>query len=309
MNHYALAIHGGAGLIRRNSLSPGREAACRASLMAIAALGRDMLAGGASALDTVEACVVALEEDPLFNAGRGAVFAANGTIELDAAIMDGRDRSAGAVAMVRTIRNPIRAARAVMTRCPHVMMVGPGAEDLAAEAGLETVQASWFETEERRAQLLRIQGGDGEVPDSEKLDVYGTVGAVACDSDRNLAAASSTGGMVNKRNGRIGDTPIIGAGTFAWNHTVAAAGTGHGEPFIRLGACGRVSSLVELGGMAVGEAAEQVVRDLGGLDGKGGIIAVDGSWNIAVSFNAAGMFRAVVSHDRAIEVAIWDVED
>jgi beta-aspartyl-peptidase (threonine type) len=306
LTRYALAIHGGAGLIRRNALSAEREAACLASLHRIIGDGRTLLAAGASALDTVEACVIALEEDPLFNAGKGAVFASNGVNELDAAIMDGRSRSAGAVAMVRTIRNPIRAARAVMTATPHVLMMGRGAEQFATDHGLEIVSSEWFQTDERLAQLERARAAKTVILDHDSQpDVYGTVGAVACDADGNVAAASSTGGMVNKRPGRIGDTPIIGAGTWAWNHTAAVAGTGHGEPFIRLGACGRVSALMEMSGLSLHQAADQVVRDLVELGGKGGIIGADRNYNLAMPYNTAGMFRASIAHNQAKLVAIW----
>ena len=307
MKRYALAIHGGAGLIRRHSLSPEREAGCQASLGQVLESGRAVLAGGGSALDAVEACVVALEDEPHFNAGRGAVFNGDAEIELDAAIMDGRDRTAGAVALVRTLRNPIRAARAVMTETPHVLLVGAGADHFGASTGLEVVPPDWFATEERRAQLHRAKRRDAVVldHDTEDLDVYGTVGAVACDALGNLAAASSTGGMVNKRPGRVGDTPVIGAGTFAWNETAAVSGTGHGEPFVRLGACGRVSALMELGGLGLQDAAERVIADLEALEGRGGIIAVDRDANVAMPFNTAGMFRGAVTHRQPAIVGIW----
>jgi len=307
MKRYALAIHGGAGLIRRHGLTPEREAACERSLRRILEQGEGLLAAGAAAVDAVEACVIALEDDPLFNAGRGAVFNGRGEIELDAAIMDGRDRGAGAVAMVRTLKNPVRAARAVMTDSPHVLLVGAGAERFGSARGLEQVEPGWFATEERRAQLERARAQDMVLldHDAEELDVYGTVGAVACDTHGDVAAASSTGGMVNKRPGRVGDTPLIGAGTYAWNETAAIAGTGHGEPFIRLGACGRVSALVELAGLSLDEAAERVIADLEALEGRGGIIAVDRTYALALPFNTGGMFRGAVSHREPAFVAIW----
>ena len=307
MHPYALAIHGGAGLIRRHSLSLEREAACKASLSRTLDLGKELRLRGASAVEAVEACVVAMEDDPHFNAGRGAVLNGEGEIELDAAIMCGRTRDAGAVAMVRTIRNPIRAARAVMTASPHVLLVGAGADHFAEAQGLERVDPGWFETPERRAQLTRVMKQDAIVldHDTEDLDVYGTVGAVALDVHGQVAAGSSTGGMVNKRPGRVGDTPIIGAGTFAWNDTAAIAGTGHGEPFIRLSACARVSALMELAGLTVVDATAQVIRELAGLEGRGGLIAVDRTGTLAMPFNTAGMFRGSVSHKQPASVAIW----
>jgi beta-aspartyl-peptidase (threonine type) len=259
-----------------------------------------VLERGGSALDAVEAAVCALEDDPLFNAGRGAVLAADGTIEHDASVMDGRTRGAGAISGSRTVRNPVKLARAVMEHTPHVMIIGEGAERLADERKLERVERSWFVTPERVEQLRAAKAAEERKP-----DVYGTVGAVACDAHGHLAAATSTGGMVNKRPGRVGDSPVIGAGTYAWDATCAVSGTGHGEPFIRLGVAGRVSALMELGGLSLVEAANRVIhQDLLPLEGEGGLIAVDAHGNVALPFNTGGMFRGYRRGDERF-VGIW----
>ncbi len=301
----SLAIHGGAGLIRRESLSSEREAACRAGLRAALDAGWAVLEAGGAALDAVEAAVVALEDDPLFNAGRGAVLAAGGGVELDAAIMDGRDRRAGAITGATTPRNPIRAARAVLERTPHVLLCGRGADALVAEAGLPAATLDWFATDERRTQYAEVARSGGFTLDHGGKDVYGTVGAVACDGAGHLAAATSTGGMVNKRPGRVGDSPVIGAGTFAWDATCAVSGTGHGEPFLRLGVAGRVSALMELTDADLARAAHRVIhQDLVELHGQGGLIAVDRHGHVSMPFNTGGMFRASRS-PAGIAVEIW----
>jgi isoaspartyl peptidase/L-asparaginase-like protein (Ntn-hydrolase superfamily) len=305
---FTIAVHGGAGLIRRHSLTPEREEACRAALRAALGIGAAILASGGAALDAVVAAVVALEEDPLFNAGRGAVLAADGGIELDAAIMDGRTRAGGAVAGVRTVRNPVLLARAVAERTPHVLLVGDGAEAFAREIGAQTVDPAWFRTPERVEQLAQAHAEERVSLDhgGADVDVYGTVGAVACDAAGHVAAATSTGGMVNKRAGRVGDTPILGAGTFAWDRTCAVSGTGHGEPFVQLGAAARVSARMELEGRTLEEAARLVVHaDLPDLRGEGGIIAVDARGEVALVFNTAGMFRGYVRDGGPPQVEIW----
>lgn len=307
---YALAIHGGAGLTRKGALSPERESAALSSLNQILSLGQRLLEQGASALDVVEACVVALEDDPLFNAGRGAVLTSEGSVELDAAIMEGSRRLAGAVASVRTPRNPIRLARAVLEHTPHVLLAGPGADRYAEEVGLVLAGPEHFVTPERVSQLRDAKEagkyGLGSAPEGKDKDVYGTVGAVACDTHGHVAAATSTGGMTNKRPGRVGDSPLIGAGTYAWDETAAVSGTGHGEPFIRLGVAGRVSALVELLGLPLADAADRVIhKDLPTLSGRGGLIAVDRRGNLALPFNTAGMFRGWVRGGELPQVAIW----
>ncbi|MEZ4241081.1 MAG: isoaspartyl peptidase/L-asparaginase [Myxococcota bacterium] len=301
---YALAVHGGAGLIRADSLSPAREAACREALVRALAAGEAVLRRGGAALDAVTAAVVVLEDDPVFNAGRGAVLCADGSVELDAAVMDGRTRAAGAVAAAKTPRNPVMLARAVMERTPHVLVVGAGADVLAAELGLSLAARAWFVTPEREAQLAAATGVT--LDHDAKADVYGTVGAVAADRDGHVAAATSTGGMTGQRPGRVGDTPVIGAGTWAWDRTCAVSGTGHGEPFVRLGVGQRISALCELAGLDLAAAAERVIREeLPGLEGRGGVIAVDGQGNVAMPFNTAGMFRGSVREGEAPVVAIW----
>lgn len=305
---WALAIHGGAGLIRRDSLSPEREAGCRDALARILRAGAEDLAGGMSALDAVERAVVALEEEPLFNAGRGAVLAGNGLAELDASIMDGRNRQAGAVAALRTTRNPIRAARAVMEQTPHVLLAEAGADAFAAQVGLEQVDRRWFIVPERADQLAAMQarGAVGLDHGGSELDRYGTVGAVALDLHGDLAAASSTGGMVNKRPGRVGDTPIVGAGCFAWNETCAVSSTGHGEPFVRLSAAARISAWIDIGGLDLGQACDRVVHEeLVALEGLGGVIAVDRTGRVAMPFSTAGMFRGSVIPGDEPYVGIW----
>jgi isoaspartyl peptidase/L-asparaginase-like protein (Ntn-hydrolase superfamily) len=305
---FTIAVHGGAGLIRRHSLTPEREEGCREGLRAALAAGSAVLSAGGAALDAVVAAVVALEENPLFNAGRGAVLAADGTIELDAAVMDGRTRAGGAVAGVRTVRNPVLLARAVAERTPHVLLVGEGAESFAREIGLERVEPDWFRTPERVEQLEQARAEERVSLDhgGGSVDVYGTVGAVACDAKGHVAAATSTGGMVNKRAGRVGDTPILGAGTFAWDHTCAVSGTGHGEPFVKLGAAARVSARMELEGRSLDEAARLVMHaDLPELQGEGGLIAVDARGEVALVFNSAGMFRGFVRDGGPPQVDIW----
>ncbi len=305
---WALAIHGGAGLIQRNSLSSERERACREALARILDEGSAQLRSGSQAVDVAVAAVRQLEEEPLFNAGRGAVLASSGLAELDAAVMDGRTRAAGAVAAVRTTRSPIGLARAVMEQTPHVLLAEAGADAFAREIGLEQVERSWFVTEERVRQLADMQrrGAVGLDHGGSELDRYGTVGAVVCDAEGQLAAATSTGGMVNKRPGRVGDTPIVGAGTFADSRTCAVSGTGHGEPFIRLSVAARISAWMDIGGLDLQAAAERVIhRELAEVEGLGGAIAVDGQGRVAMPFSTAGMFRGCVTATAAREVAIW----
>jgi len=306
----ALAVHGGAGLIRRASLSPEREAACRTALAEAVLSGWTVLEAGGSALDAAVAAVCALEDAPEFNAGRGAVLARGARVELDAAVMDGRDRSAGAVTAVSTPRNPVLAARAVLERTPHVLMAGPGADAFIREAGLRVEAPDYFVTPQRLAQYDKVAGTEaygldhGGGPKDE--DVYGTVGAVACDGEGHVAAATSTGGMVNKRPGRVGDTPIIGAGTYAWDQTAAISGTGHGEPFITLAVAARISARMELEGLSLEQAAHRVIhQDLAAMSGAGGVIAVDRAGRIALPFNTAGMFRGWRAQGGAVQVEIW----
>lgn len=296
-----IAIHGGAGTLSRSNISPEQEVAYHAALAEILRAGQRVLAEGGSALDAVSLAVDLLEDNPLFNAGHGAVFTSAESHELDAAVMDGRDLRAGAVACVSRIKRPLRAARAVMERSEHVLMAGPGAEAFAASQGLELVDPSYFSTEFRRAQLKRAQAADVTVldhdggQDQRPLDEtrkFGTVGAVALDAQGNLAAATSTGGMTNKRPGRVGDSPLIGAGTYADNRTAAISCTGSGEMFIRANAAFDVCARMAYGGQSLAQAAEAVVMQaLPAIDGRGGLIAVDAQGHVSLPFNTEGMYR------------------
>jgi beta-aspartyl-peptidase (threonine type) len=296
-----IAIHGGAGTLSRSNISPEQEAAYHAALAEILRAGQRVLAEGGSALDAVSLAVDLLEDNPLFNAGHGAVFTSAESHELDAAVMDGRDLRAGAVACVSRIKRPLRAARAVMERSEHVLLAGPGAEAFAASQGLELVDPSYFSTEFRRAQLKRAQAADVTVldhdggQDQRPLDEtrkFGTVGAVALDAQGNLAAATSTGGMTNKRPGRVGDSPLIGAGTYADNRTAAISCTGSGEMFIRANAAFDVCARMAYGGQSLAQAAEAVVMQaLPAIDGRGGLIAVDAQGHVSLPFNTEGMYR------------------
>lgn len=296
-----IAIHGGAGTLSRSNISPEQEAAYHAALAAILRAGEAVLAAGGTALDAVSLAVDLLEDNPLFNAGHGAVFTSAETHELDAAVMDGATLRAGAVACVSRIKRPLRAARAVMEASEHVLLAGAGAEAFAAAQGLELVDPGYFSTEFRRAQLRRAQaaavtvldhdGGNDDRPLDEGRK-FGTVGAVALDAQGNLAAATSTGGMTNKRPGRVGDSPLIGAGTYADNRTAAVSCTGSGEVFIRASAAFDVCARMAYGGLSLQDAAEAVVMQaLPAIDGRGGLIAVDAAGNVSLPFNTEGMYR------------------
>jgi len=311
-NKYVLVIHGGAGTIVKSQMSPERENAYKEALEKALQTGNDILKSGGTALDAVEAAVRSMEDDPLFNAGKGAVFTNDGKNELDAAIMNGKTLEAGSVAGVTIIRNPITAARAVMEKSPHVMMTGAGAEKFAKQQGLEIVDPSYFYTEARWRGLQKAKEQDslkmhldhadttnrGMLKQRENKDYkYGTVGAVALDRYGNLAAATSTGGMTNKKFGRVGDAPIIGAGTYANNNTVAISGTGWGEYFIRLVIAKSISDMMEFGKMKLKVAAdEMVMKKLPALGGDGGLIAVDKQGNIAMPFCTEGMYRGYIKN-------------
>jgi beta-aspartyl-peptidase (threonine type) len=289
---FAIAIHGGAGTIPAAELGADERAAYRAGLAAAVDAGHAVLERGGSSLDAVTTAVCLLEDDPMFNAGRGAVLTHEGDVSLDAAIMEGRERRAGAVAGLRHVRNPVELARRVMEHSPHVLLVGPGAEEFALEQQLALLPNSWFETAARRQQLERVLRGDAR-PVNE-LSALGTVGAVALDQQGDVAAATSTGGMTNKRWGRVGDSPIIGAGTYASNASCAVSATGHGEYFIRSVVAHDICALVEYRGWSLQRAAQEVVqRKLKAMGGEGGIIAVDPAGNVVLEFNSDGMFRAM----------------
>ena len=289
---FGLAIHGGAGTLPRAEMSPEREAEYRAGLDAALAAGFQVLEGGGTSLDAVTKAVVALENNGLFNAGHGAVFTLDGRNELDASIMNGATLEAGAVCGLTRIRNPIELARAVMEHSEYVFLSGAGAEEFAASRGFEFVGGDYFYTAARWRQLERIRGGDGGLSPLT-ISHVGTVGAVALDSGGRLAAATSTGGMTGKRFGRIGDSPLIGAGTYADDRSCAVSATGHGEMFIRAAVAHDICARVRFGGRTLGEAVRQVVmEELPALGGEGGVIAIDRQGRIEMEFNCEGMFRA-----------------
>jgi beta-aspartyl-peptidase (threonine type) len=302
-SRWSIAIHGGAGTILRENLSDDKRREYEAGLGAALDAGGKLLAQGGDALDAVAAAVVLLENDALFNAGRGATFTFEGRIELDAAIMDGRERSAGAVAGVTTVRNPVLLARAVMEQSPHVLLAGAGAETFAREHGFEPVDPAWFETPERRRQLDEFRQRKGGWFDSSVK--YGTVGAVARDVNGHVAAATSTGGLTGKRWGRIGDSPLIGAGTYADDRACAVSATGAGEFFIRVGAEKAIAERMRLLGEGVQAAAEAVVAEIGALGGDGGVIVAGADGSTAFALNTAGMYRARADGEGLREVAIF----
>ena len=295
---WALAIHGGAGTIPKTISDAERDAYLK-SLSQALAIGRDVLAAGGASLDAVEKVVRFLEDDPLFNAGKGAVFTHEGTHELDAAIMDGRDLSCGSVAGLRTVKNPISLARMVMERSPHVFMVGEGAEAFATQMKVERVENSWFSTPKRRQQLEEELRKEKQEKDRD------TVGAVALDRHGNLAAATSTGGMTNKRFGRLGDVPVIGAGTYANNKTCAVSATGHGEEFIKHTVSHDIAALMEYGGLTLQQAADRVIHQKL-KPGDGGVIGVSRDGSIALVFNSEGMYRGAADSNGRVEVKIWE---
>lgn len=306
-----LAIHGGAGTIDRSRMTPEIERDLRAGLQRALVAGQEILQSDGSSLDAVVASVRALEDDPLFNAGKGSVFTSAGAHEMDAAIMDGKTLRAGTVGGLQRVKNPITLARAVMEESRQVMIVGEGAEQFAQQIGLELVDKAYFYTEERWQALQRVQQAETNARLSGKpitisdQDRHGTVGAVALDRAGNLAAATSTGGNTNKRPGRIGDTPIIGAGTYANNRTCAISATGEGEYFIRLVAGHELSALMEHAGMPLEKAAAAVVARITDLGGTGGLIAVDKEGNISLPFNTAGMYRGYVDSTGQMVIKIY----
>lgn len=307
-----LAIHGGAGTIDRSRMTPEIERELRAGLQRALTAGHEILKRDeGSSLDAVVASVRALEDDPLFNAGRGAVFTSAGTHEMDAAIMDGKTMRAGTVGGIQRVKNPIILARAIMEESRHVMIVGKGAEQFAQQVGLEFVDDEYFYTEERWQALQRVQKAEAEARLSGRpitisdQDRHGTVGAVALDRAGNLAAATSTGGNTNKWPGRIGDTPIIGAGTYANNRTCAVSATGEGEYFIRLVAGHEISALMEHCAMPLETAAAAVVARITDLGGTGGLIAIDKEGHISLPFNTAGMYRGYVYSNGQMVIKIY----
>ncbi|MDM7921579.1 MAG: isoaspartyl peptidase/L-asparaginase [Pyrinomonadaceae bacterium] len=309
-------IHGGVGVVSRASMTPEKEKEYRAKLEEAVLAGYKVLQAGKPGLDAVEAAIRILEDSPLFNAGKGAVFTNDGKNELDASIMDGKTLAAGAVAGLRRVKNPITLARAVMEKSPHVMMVGEGAEKFAITQNIQLVDPKYFWTQERWDALQRVLKEEKEKPKgssakaggaaSEPSNRFGTVGAVALDKDGNLAAGTSTGGMTNKKFGRVGDAPIIGAGTYANNATCAVSATGWGEYFIRLGVARDISALMEYRAMPIQQAVDTVIKQkLQKLGGDGGVIAVDKFGNIGISFITEGMYRAYINAEGKPVVEIY----
>lgn len=307
-------IHGGAGSMKKGSMSAAREKEYRDKLTEALLAGYKALQEGKTSVDAVEIAIRIMEDSPLFNAGKGAVFTSDGKNELDASIMNGKTLAAGGVAGLHHVKNPITLARAVMEKSPHVLMFGDGAEKFAKEWNVELVDEKYFWTQERWDGLQKIKQQEkdqkAKPPESKKVSefdngysekaekIFGTVGAVALDKEGNLAAGTSTGGMDNKRYGRVGDSPIIGAGTYANNNTCAVSGTGWGEYFIRLGVARDISALMEYRALTVQAAADAVIKQkLPKLGGDGGVIVMDKFGNMAVSFNTEGMFRAYIRND------------
>ena len=305
---FGLAIHGGAGTLPRAEAGSGKQRQYRAALSDALDMGFAVLESGGSSVEAVSRAVMSLEDNPLFNAGRGAVFTIEGRNELDAAIMEGGSLRAGAVCGVMHIRNPVALARAVMEHSEHVMLAGTGAEEFALSRGFTLVPQSYFHTQERWQQLERIRGGDTALS-ALTISHVGTVGAVALDAHGQLAAATSTGGMTGKHASRIGDSPIIGAGTYADNRSCAVSATGHGEVFIRAAVAHDICARMRFGGRALSAAVREVVlEELPSLQGEGGVIAIDARGNIVMEFNSQGMFRASRRAGESAYVGIYREE-
>jgi beta-aspartyl-peptidase (threonine type) len=316
-DNFGIVIHGGAGTILKENMSDSMEIAYKAVLEEAVKAGHEILANGGTSIEAVQRSINIMEDSPLFNAGKGAVFTNQETNEMDAAIMDGETLNAGAVAGVTTVKNPIDLAFQVMENSPHVLLSGKGAEQFASERGLEIVEPSYFYTEERFQALQRVKEAEKSKLDSMdnktafydpyiKESKFGTVGCVALDKNGNIAAGTSTGGMTNKKWNRIGDVPIIGAGTYANNATCAVSGTGWGEYFIRGVVAYDISAMMEYKKMSLKEAAKKVIQEkLTELGGEGGIIAIDHKGNIAVEFNSAGMYRAAMNKKGEMTIGIY----
>ena len=314
--NFGIVIHGGAGTILKENMTDSLENAYRAKLEEAIRTGHEILANGGTALEAVQRTINVMEDSPLFNAGKGAVFTNAGTNELDASIMDGETLNAGAVAGVTTVKNPINLAYEVMVNSEHVMLGGKGAEEFAKQQGLEIVDPQYFYTESRYKSLQRIRDKEKTELDHDgktafvdpfiKDSKFGTVGCAALDKNGNLAAGTSTGGMTNKRWGRIGDAPIIGAGTYANNATCAVSSTGWGEFFIRGMVAHDISALMEYKGLSLQEAAREVIqKKIPDMGGDGGIVAIDANGNVAMEFNTAGMYRAKMNKTGDLEIGIY----
>lgn len=313
---FRIVIHGGAGTINQKTITPVQEKEYREVLTQALTAGYKVLNSGGTSLEAVQKAIIVMENSPLFNAGKGAVFTHDGRNEMDASIMDGKTLNAGAVAGVTTIKNPILAANAVMTKTPHVLLVSQGADQFAKESGLDIVDPSYFKTDFRWEQLQQAIKHDKITLDFDE-DIsantnpplhdykYGTVGAVALDSYGNLAAGTSTGGMTNKRYGRVGDSPIIGAGTYADNTSVAISATGSGEKFIRTATAYNIASQVKHGGKSLKDAAENALAEVKALDGEGGVIVLNAKGDYTMTFNSEGMYRGTVGNDGKITIQIY----
>lgn len=299
---YALVLHGGAGVMAKETMTPDRQAEYLKVLNRALQVGDSVLAAGGTGMTAVEKTIMVMEDSPLFNAGKGAVFTHEGTVELDASVMDGKTLAAGAVAGIKDIKNPIRLARAVMEKSEHVLLTGSGASQFAVEQGFTLVPNSYFYTEPRRQQLQELLKKEREAGVNDK---HGTVGCVALDSYGNIAAGTSTGGMTNKKYGRIGDSPIIGAGTYANNLTGGFSCTGHGEYYIRLGFSRDISALMEYRQLDIQKACQQEIEKLTQLGGTGGVIGLDKAGNIAMEFNTSGMFRGYIKSNGEKMTAIF----
>ena len=300
---YGLVIHGGAGTILKSNMSPEKEAEYISKLNEALLTGYKILESGGASLDAVVAVINIMEDSPLFNAGKGAVLTEKGVAELDASIMDGKTLKAGAVAGIKHVKNPITLARLVMDKSPHVMMMGDGAEEFAKENNMEMVDNNYFITPNRWRQYQKMKEAQEKKSKEEK---HGTVGCVALDKNGNLAAGTSTGGMMMKKFGRVGDSPIIGAGTFADNNTCAVSGTGYGEYFIRLGIARDISDLMAYKNLTLNDAANEVImKKLPLLGGDGGIIALDKNGNIAMPFNTEGMYRGYLMNGEKPVIKIY----
>lgn len=317
----AIVIHGGAGTILPENMTPEQEEAYRSALQTALETGHEVLQQGGTSVEAVESALRTMEDSPLFNAGKGAVFTSENTVELDASIMDGETLSAGALTGVKHIRNPISLARLIMEESVHVMMAQEGAEAFAEQHGMEMVENSYFYTERRRQQAEDAREDDSGDADAKNdapdlrpdQDKFGTVGAAALDQNGNLAAGTTTGGMTNKRFGRVGDSPIIGAGTYADNASCAVSATGHGEYFIRAAVAHDICARMEHGGMTLQEAAESVIMDklpkMHPDGGSGGVIALDRDGNIAMPFNTPGMYRGYIDAEGNMVIRIYKDED
>ncbi len=315
--NFTMVLHGGAGTIKKENMTPEKEKAYREKLTEALNKGYAVLERGGTSIEAVVATIMIMENSPLFNAGKGAVFTNEGKNEMDASIMDGKTHQAGAVASITVVKNPITAAHAVMIKSPHVLMAGKGAEKFAEVSGLEIVDPAYFFTERRFIHLEKIKGKEkieldhdedkGSIKNNDNK--FGTVGVAALDKFGNLAAGTSTGGMTNKRYGRIGDSPVIGAGTYADNMTCAVSATGHGEFFIRNVVAYDIAALMKYKNMTLKEAADEVVmKKLAAIGGDGGIIALDRQGNIAMPFNTAGMYRGYIKEKGKAVVLIYKDE-